>query len=129
METALQNLHEGLNNAYIIFCFVLAVYAAWLGGTGKPLSGNFWGAMWTNTFLAAALLVVAIVLSILGVTPKRIVTYYLYAVYLVISLPGLFAAMRGSDTRRVAYFFGVLGAFNGFTAFRTEAELVLPWQD
>ncbi|MBI5927939.1 MAG: hypothetical protein HY862_01410 [Chloroflexi bacterium] len=127
MEATLQNLHEGLNNAYIMFCFLLGIYAAWLGGTNKPLSGNYWGAMWIDTMLAVMVLVVAILLSISGVNPKRVITYYLYAVYFVISMPGLFAAMQGSDSRRAAYFFGILGVFNAAAAYRAETVLVLPW--
>ncbi len=129
METALQDLHEGLNNAYIMFCFLLGIYAAWLGGTNKPLSGNFWGAMWVDTILAGLVLLVTILLTILGVKPKRIITYYLYAIYFLISMPGLFASLRGNDNRRAAYFFGVLGVFNAAAAYRAETVLVLPWDD
>jgi hypothetical protein len=127
MEDALKSLHEGLNNAYVIFGFILGTYAAYLAGRNLPISGNFWGAMWTNTGLAAAVLGVALILAALGVTAHRVV-YYLYAVYFVISLPGLFAALRGNDDRRAALFFGVVAYFNAAAAYRAGSLLAVPWR-
>lgn len=127
MIEALKSMHESLNNAYILFCFALGVYAAVLGGRNVPLSGNFWGAMWTNTILAAIVLVVALILLVQGVESERRV-YYLYAVYFVISLPGVFSIMKGNDNRRAAIFFSVVAFFNSGAAYRAGTELVKPWQ-
>lgn len=127
MEEALQNLHAGLNNAYVIFCVILGIYAAVLAGRNERLSGNFWGAMWTNTALAAVVFAVTLILTILGETPKRRV-YYLYAIYFVISLPGLYAALQGDDNRRAALWFGVVALFNAGAAYRAGSVLVEPWQ-
>jgi hypothetical protein len=127
MEEVLQTAHEGFNNAYIIFSFLLGIYAAFLGANGRTLSGNFWGAMWTNTVLAAVVLLVAIVLLIMGVQAKRSV-YYLYGLYFVISLPGLFAIQSGNDNRRAAFFFAVVAVFNSAAAYRAGDLLVKPWQ-
>lgn len=70
-----------------------------------------------------------IILTVMGVKPKRVITYYLYAAYFLISMPGLFASLRGNDNRRAAYFFGILGVFNAAAAYRAETVLVLPWDD
>ncbi len=127
MEAVFQNLHNGLNNAYIIFCFLLGIYAAWMGARNVALSGNFWGAMWTNTGLAAVVLVVTLILTVLGETPQRRV-YYLYAIYFVISLPGLYAALQGDDNRRAAIWFAAVALFNAGAAYRAGTTLILPWQ-
>ncbi|MCI0710106.1 MAG: hypothetical protein L0154_08080 [Chloroflexi bacterium] len=127
MEEALPDIHGGLNNAYIIFCFILGIYAAWLGANNRPLSGNFWGAMWTNTALAGAVFVVAMLMLVLGIEARRSV-YYLYALYFLISLPGLFAILQGSDNRRAAFLFGVVALFNGAAAYRAGEYLTVPWQ-
>ncbi|NDJ85466.1 MAG: hypothetical protein GYB66_06240 [Chloroflexi bacterium] len=127
MEQVLQDLHAGLNNAYILFSFLLGIYAAVIAGRNIPISGNFWGAMWMNTGLAALVFVVLLVLAILGENPKRFV-YYLYALYFVISLPGLYAALGGEDNRRSALWFSAVSLFNAGAAYRSVTVLIEPWE-
>ena len=126
MAEILKVAHEGLNNAYIIFSLLLGLYAGYLGGASKPLSGNFWGAMWINTFLAGAVFLVTLLLLPFGFEAKRFV-YYLYALYFVISLPGLFSILNGNDNRRAAFYFGVVALFNSAAAYRAGEYLVTPW--
>jgi ABC-type spermidine/putrescine transport system permease subunit II len=126
MESALETLHEATNNAYILFSFALGVWAAFIGAQNVPISGNFWGAMWTNTILAGLVLGVAIILFVLGIEAKRGV-YYLYGIYFVISLPGVFTIMKGNDNRRAAIFFAIVALFNSAAAYRAGTELVKPW--
>lgn len=127
MIDVLQTAHEGFNNAYILFSFILGVYAAYLGANGRPLSGNFWGAVWTNTGLAGMVLLVTIGLLVQGVEAQRVV-YYLYQVYFIISLPGLFTILEGNDNRRAAFFFGVVAMFNSAAAYRAGSLLAIPWK-
>ncbi|MCB9438128.1 MAG: hypothetical protein H6673_14215 [Anaerolineales bacterium] len=126
METALQDLHSGLNNAYVLFSFILGVYAAFLAARNVPISGNFWGAMWMSTVLAALVLLVTIALAFWGVNPKRGV-YYLYAIWFVISLPGTYAIVQGRDDQRAALLFAAWTLFNAGAAYRAGAFLVTPW--
>lgn len=127
MEDVLPDIHAGLNNAYILFSFILGVYAAWLGANSGSLSGNFWGAMWINTALAGGVFLVSIFMLVLGIEARRSV-YYLYALYFLISLPGLFAILQGNDDRRAAFLFGVVALFNGAAAYRAGEFLTVPWQ-
>jgi hypothetical protein len=127
MEDLLKTLHEGLNNAYVLFSFVLGIYAAVLAGRNEPISGNFWGAMLTNTGLAGLVFLVSLILLILGAEAQRVV-YYLYALYFVISLPGLYTILAGNDNRRAAFFFGVVALFNSAAAYRAGTLLIKPWK-
>jgi hypothetical protein len=124
---ALQALHSGFNTAYILFSFALGIYATILAGRNHPLSGNFWGAMWMNTALAGGVFLVAIMLFVAGSEARRFV-YYLYALYFLISLPGLFAILQGNDNQRAALAFGIVSLFNSAAAYRAGEFLVLPWQ-
>ena len=126
MAEFLQAAHTGLNNAYILFSAFLGIYAAVLAGRDVTISGNFWGAMWVNTFLAGGVLAVSILLLLLGEQAHRVV-YYLYAVYFVISLPGLFAIQDGNDNRKAAFFYAVVALFNSAAASRAGTLLVEPW--
>ncbi|PJF44102.1 MAG: hypothetical protein CUN55_05675 [Phototrophicales bacterium] len=115
-------VHGGFSTAYILFSAILGVYAAVLAGQNQALSGNFWGAMWTNTFLASAVFIVTIILSLLGEPPQRTV-YYLYTFYFAISLPGVYAIMQGNDNRNAALAFGIVALFNSAAAYRAQSLL------
>lgn len=135
----MEAIYQIFNNAYIIFSFLLGVYAIVLAGRNVPLSGNFWGAMWANTGLAAAIYLVVLVMTAQGLRPVgpkpdgsgedvvRVV-YYLYGIYFIISLPGIFAIMHGSDNRRAALFFGGVALFNAAAAYRAGNVLVTGWE-
>lgn len=123
MEDILLVLLDGLTNAYILFCAILGIYAAVLGGQNEPLSGNFWGAMWINTGLAAVVFVVAGLLALVGQTPDRGWLYFFYTFYFVISLPGVYAILQGNDNRVAAFSFGVVALFNSAAAFRADSLL------
>jgi len=135
----MEALQGALNNAYILFCFILGVYAATFAGRNVPISGDFWGAMWLNSALAGAVLLVALVMTAQGLRPvglapdgsdRRIVrtVYYLYAVYFVISLPGVFAIRRGNDDRVTALFLSLVAFFNSAAAYRAGNILVSEWE-
>lgn len=135
METILQ----ALNNAYILFSLILGFYAAIIAGRNVNISGQFWGAMWTNTGLAAMILVVAIILTLQGLRPygpnpndpnlQMVRTvYYLYAIYFIISLPGIFAITRGNDKRSAALFYAGVAFFNAAAAHRALNVLVTSWE-
>ncbi len=115
-------IHGGFSNAYVLFSAIVGVYAAVLAGQNQPLSGNFWGTMWVNTGLAAAVFAATIGLSLLGESPQRTV-YYLYTFYFVISLPGVYAIMQGNDNRNAALAFGTVALFNSAAAYRADSLL------
>jgi hypothetical protein len=135
----METVFEGLNNAYILFSFLLGLYAAVIAGRNVPISGDFWGAMWINTGLAATILLVALILTAQGLRPvgvdpdhtDQIIyrdVYYLYAIYFVISLPGVFAIMHGGDNRRAALFFAAVALFNSAAAYRAVHWLLTGWE-
>lgn len=128
---------QGLNNAYILFSAMLGIYAVVLAARGVALSGNFWGAMWTNTGLAVAILVVALIMTAMGLRPYGIFpgegrkirwVYYLYAIYFVISLPGLFTLLAGNDNQRAGIWFGGVALFNAAAAYRAGYGLIDDWE-
>jgi hypothetical protein len=133
-------VHQGLSTAYIIFSLILGLYAAILAGRNVPISGEFWGTMWTNTGLAVLILLAALVLTIMGKEPigvdpesvdeniPRVLIYYLYAVYFIISLPGAYALMRGNDNRVAASVFSFIGFFNAAAALSATERVVTGWE-
>lgn len=134
----MEDIFNILNNAYVLFSFALGIYAAVIAGRNEPISGNFWGSMWTNTALAGAVLIVAIIMTLQGLRPLGPApdgsgdevtrdVFYLYQIYFVISLPGVFAILRGGDDRRAALFFAAVALFNSAAAWRAGNVLVESW--
>lgn len=132
----MDTLFDILNNAYIMFSMILGLYAVWLAAQGVKLSGNFWGAMWTNTGLATVIFGLAIIMTIVGYRPYGILpgedrqirwVYYLYGIYFIISLPGLFAILKGNDNQRAGIFFGFVALFNAAAAYRSTYFLIESW--
>jgi hypothetical protein len=122
------DLHRVLFNAHILFSTALGVWAAVMAARGQSISGNFWGAVATSTILAAAVLVVGIVLTFTGYHVQRMLIYYLYMIWLVIIMPGLFTMMRGRDDRQAALAFAALALFNASTALSMIDRLIVgPW--
>lgn len=135
----METLFEILNTAYIMFSLIVGVYAAVIAGNNQPISGEFFGTMWMVSGLATAILVVALIMTLTGLRPvgtnpnntDEIITrdvYYLYAIYFVISLPGVFALTRGNDNRTAALFYGGVSLFNAAAAYRAVYWLLTDWE-
>lgn len=124
----LNDIHNILFNAHIMFSIVLGIWAAAMAARNQPISGNFWGAVATITLLAAMVALVGILMTLQGLQPGRIVTYYLYMAWLVVIMPGLFTLLRGRDDRSAAIAFAILSIFNAATSFSmVQRMLVGPW--
>jgi hypothetical protein len=124
----LDDLHNILFNAHILYSLALGVWSAMMAVRNEPISGNFWGAVATITGLAAIITVIGVVMTLQGLRPERIVTYYLYMSWLVIIMPGLFTLLRGRDDRNAAIAFAVLSFFNAATSFSMlQRQIVGPW--
>ncbi len=120
-------IHQIMNNAYVIFSFILGGWCILKLMRDETLDdGQFWGAVAANTILAAAILLWAVVMVLMGIRPNRMLTYFLYAIYFVIVLPGTFSLLRGRDDRMAVIIFGIVTVFSGAAATRVP-YLVLPW--
>lgn len=147
MEALLKQLHNILNTAYILFAFILGLWATVTAARNRPflppaeaadsgsandsdddseatqdepgiLGGQFLGAMAVHTVLAGITLGLAGLMALFGIPAARWV-YYLYGMFFVIVLPGTFTLMRGRDDRRAALIYAAVVVFAGLSAFRT----------
>jgi len=122
------DIHGILFNAHILFSVFLGVWAAVMAGRNQPISGNFWGAVATITVLAVLVLLLGVIMTLTGLRPQRIVTYYLYIAWLVIIQPGLFTLLRGRDDRSAAIAFSLLSFFNATTSISmVQRDIIGPW--
>lgn len=128
MIAFLQAAHSILFNAHILFSLILGGWGIVMAARSRSISGNFWGAVATNTGLAGAVLLVGILMALQGYRPERINIYYLYMVWLVIIMPGMFSQLRGRDDSSAALAFAMLSVFNFFVALSMlQRGLINPW--
>jgi hypothetical protein len=124
----LNTVHGILFNAHILFSLALGIWAASMAARNEPISGNFWGAIATYSILAASVLLVGIIMTLQGLRPQRVVVYYLYMLWLVAIMPGLFAMLRGRDDRHASIAFAILAFFNASTSVSMwQREVLGPW--
>jgi hypothetical protein len=124
----LDALHTILFNMHILFSLTLGIWGAVLALRNRPISGNYWGAVAMSAVVAAVVLLVGVVMTAMGLRPQRIVTYYLYMLWLVIIMPGLYSLLRGRDDRDAAVAYSILGFFNAATSTSMfQRQIVGPW--
>lgn len=124
----LNTLHSILFNAHILYSVALGIWSATMAYRNEPISGNFWGAVATISIFAGVITLIGIIMTIQGLRPERLVTYYLYMSWLVIIMPGLFALLRGRDDRNAAIAFSILSFFNAATSLSMlQRHVVGPW--
>lgn len=125
---SLNDLHNILFNAHILYSVVLGVWSATVAFREQSISGNFWGAVATISILAGAVTLLGVVMTLQGLRPERIITYYLYMSWLIVIVPGLFTLLRGRDDRNAAIAFSILCFFNAATSFSMlQRNIIGPW--
>ena len=124
----LNDLHAILFNAHILYSVALGIWAGVTAAREESISGNFWGAVATSAILALIVMVLGVVMTAQGLRPHRLTIYYLYMLWLIIIMPGLFTLLRGRDDRQAAIAFSILAFFNAATSFSmVQREVVGPW--
>lgn len=124
----LQDIHGILFNMHILYSAILGIWGAVMAARRESISGNYWGAVATATILAAVVTLVGIIMTVQGLRPARLLTYYLYMAWLVIIMPGLYSMLRGRDDRSAAIAFALLSFFNTTTSISMwQRQIVAPW--
>jgi len=121
-------LHNGLSNACVIFSLIIFGYGVWSFFRDQGVGSAFLGVIVIGELLYLAQMAVGVGLLLEGASAARSWVHYLYGIVMVISLPGLYAYVRGRDTRREALMYALLGLFLAGISLRavTTATQVLP---
>ena len=124
----MNDIHNILFNAHIMYSVLLGLWSASMAVRNQSISGSFWGAMLTSALLAGIVLLVGIVMTLQGLRPERIVTYFLYMAWLVVIMPGMFTLLKGRDDRNAAIAFSILAFFNATTSISMwQRAIIAPW--
>jgi hypothetical protein len=124
----LNDIHAIVFNMHILFSLILGIWGAMLALRNQPISGNYWGAVATSTIVAGVVILIGIAMTLMGLRPQRVVTYYLYMLWLVVIMPGLYSLLRGRDDRNAAIAYTILCFFNAATsASMFQRQIIGPW--
>lgn len=107
----LPQIHNGLANACTLFSLIIFGYGLLAFFRGSGVTGTYLGIIVVGELLFIAQMVIGIVLFAGALTAARGWVHYLYGGVLVIALPGLYAFVRGRDTRREALMYALMGLF------------------
>jgi hypothetical protein len=125
----LDAIHAILFNMHIFYSLILGIWGAVMATRNQSISGNYWGAVATGTILAGVILLLGILMTLMGLRTSRMVTYYLYMIWLVIVMPGLYSMLRGRDDRSAAIAFSLLSFFNTATSISMfQRSIIGPWE-
>lgn len=108
---SLNVLHNGLSNACTLFSLIIFGYGLWTFFRNQGVSGSYIGVLAVGELLYLAQLVVGVLLALQGAVAARAWIHYLYGIVLVISLPGLYAFLRGRDSRQEVLVYAFMGLF------------------
>lgn len=125
---SLAELHQVLFNMYALYMLALGVWAGSMAARDLSISGGFWGGVAISAGLAGITLLIGAALALQGLQPQRMLLYFLYMLFLLVIMPGLFTMLRGRDDRSAALAFSILALFNASTAFSMAQRGVTgPW--
>ena len=125
---SLNILHHGLSNACLIFSLVISGYGFWAFLRKQGFTSSYLGVLAIAEGLFVAQAVVGVIMAAQGGAPARGWVHYLYGVVTLISLPGLYAYLRGRDGPRELLLFALMGLFLAGISLRamTTAVTSLP---
>jgi hypothetical protein len=124
----LDSIHSIFFNMHILYSLILGIWGAVMAARKESISGNYWGAVAIATILAMVVLLIGVIMGAQGLRVTRATVYYLYMLWLVIIMPGLYSMLRGRDDRSAAIAFSLLSFFNSATSISMfQRGLIGPW--
>lgn len=95
----LPQIHDGLANATIMYCAIMAVWGLWRFFRKEGLSGGFFGAVVVAEILLLVQGVIGIILFMGAGRYQAGFMHWLYGIVLVLSAPVVFAYTKGRQER------------------------------
>lgn len=116
MQTILE-IHGVLSNTTWLFFLLLGAWGLFRAIRKQGIGSSYWGALIIGEGLFVAQAILGLVLLIDGARPGRTV-HFLYGVFAIVALPGLFAYLKGDDSNQSQWYFAILTLFLCGVAWR-----------
>ena len=103
-------VHRVLSQSIMLFFLLLGLWGLFKAIRKNSVDGSYMGALVIGEGLFLLQAILGIVLWVGGERPARTV-HILYGVFAVVALPGLFAYIKGDDSNRAQWYYGLLTFF------------------
>ena len=105
-----RELHGVLSQSTLLFFLLLGIWGIIRAIRKNGVNGSYIGALVIGELLFVLQAVLGVILWIGGGRPGRTI-HILYGAFALIALPGLFAFLKGDDSNRAQWYFGLLTFF------------------
>ncbi|MDX1616879.1 MAG: hypothetical protein R3300_21405 [Candidatus Promineifilaceae bacterium] len=109
MET-IAEIHRLLSNTIWLFFLLLGVWGIFRALRNQEVGPSYLGALVIGEGLFVIQAILGTILWLAGERPGRTI-HLLYGVFVLVALPGLFAYLRGDDSNRAQWLYGILTLF------------------
>jgi hypothetical protein len=100
-------IHSFISWMTWIFFLLLGLWGIYRGWQQQSVDGSYLGAMIIGQSLFIIQAVIGLILYVEGGRPIRGNFHFLYGVFALVFLPGLFAYLRGDDSHRAQWVYGL----------------------
>lgn len=103
-------IHRILSNTIWLFFLILGMWGLFRAIRSNNVNGSYLGALVVAEGLYIFQAILGIILIAGGAQPGRTI-HYLYGVFAIVALPGLFAFLRGDDSNRAQWSYALATLF------------------
>ncbi|MFZ0549106.1 MAG: hypothetical protein WAM60_26905 [Candidatus Promineifilaceae bacterium] len=109
MNTIL-TLHRVLSNTTWLFFLLAGLWGMYRAIRNYGVDGSYLGALAVGEILFIIQAVLGVILLFFSASPGRSV-HFLYGVFAIVALPGLFTYMRGDDSNNAQWAYAIMTLF------------------
>lgn len=114
---SLVEIHGAISWTTVIFFGLMGVWGLIRAVRRYRVDGSFMGAMVIGEGLFIAQALLGLILVLTGARPGRTV-HFLYGIFALVALPGLFAYLRGEDDNQAQWYYAIATLFLAGVAIR-----------
>lgn len=110
-------LHRIISLSTVLFLGFLGIWGFFRAVRRNSVDGSYMGALVIGELLIAFQAILGLILVLGGERPGRIV-HFIYGVFAVVALPGLFAYLKGDDSNQSQWYYAIATLFLAGVAIR-----------
>jgi len=110
-------LHRIISSSMVLFLGFIGIWGFIRAIRSKGVDGSYMGALVIGELLIAFQAILGLVLVLGGERPGRVV-HFIYGVFALVALPGLFAYLKGDDSNQSQWYYAIATLFLAGVAIR-----------
>lgn len=110
-------LHSVLSRSAVLFFALIGIWGVFRALRKNGVDGSYLGALVIGELIFIAQAILGVIMLIGGGSPARGV-HFLYGVFALVALPGLFAYLKGDDSNQAQLYYAITTIFLAGVALR-----------